>query len=115
MFRELVVAGHGGDRKSENIKSNNITLDSDLFTEPESESDKPKRGTGRAYTLARLKRERPDLFEKVAAKEMSANAAAIAAGWRKQSTPVDRIKADWPRLTAEERAELLAWIAREYP
>ena len=55
-----MVAGHGGDRKSENIKSNNITLDSDLFTEPESDSDKPKRGTSRAYTLTRLNKERPD-------------------------------------------------------
>ena len=30
------------------------------------------------YTLSRLKRERPDLFDRVAAKELSANAAAIA-------------------------------------
>ena len=33
-FRELVVAGHGGDRKSENIKADNVSLDSDLFTKP---------------------------------------------------------------------------------
>jgi len=32
---------------------------------------------GKAYTLSRLERERPDLFEKVDAGELSANAAAI--------------------------------------
>ena len=29
-----MVAGHGGDRKSENIKADNVSLDSDLFTKP---------------------------------------------------------------------------------
>lgn len=42
-----------------------------------------KRGTSLAYTLDRLERERPDLYAKVIAKEMSANAAAIEAGFRK--------------------------------
>jgi hypothetical protein len=39
---------------------------------------KPERGTSRAYTLDRLERERPDLFAKVKAGVLSANAAAIA-------------------------------------
>jgi hypothetical protein len=44
----------------------------------------PRRtGNSRAYTLDRLKRERPDLFERVARKELSANAAAIEAGFRR--------------------------------
>jgi hypothetical protein len=47
-----------------------------------------RHGTSRAYTLDRLKRERPDLFERVKAKEISANRAAILAGWRKKSTPL---------------------------
>ena len=33
-LRELVVGQHGGDRKSENIKGNNITLDSALVSKP---------------------------------------------------------------------------------
>lgn len=60
MFRQETTGEHGGDHKSNGvIKSDNITLD-------------PKRGTSKAYTLERLKRERPDLFEKVVAKELSA-------------------------------------------
>jgi hypothetical protein len=53
-------------------------------TDNVSTSPKPKHGNSRAYTLSRLKRVRPDLFEKVCAKEMSANAAAIEAGIRKK-------------------------------
>lgn len=45
---------------------------------------KAKQGTSRSYTLNRLKRERPDLFEKVCAGELSANAAAIKAGFRRK-------------------------------
>jgi hypothetical protein len=44
-------------------------------------------GTSLAYTLDRLHRERPDLYAKVVAKEMSDNKAAIAAGFRKQLSP----------------------------
>lgn len=39
-------------------------------------------GNSRAYTLRRLSDERPDLYERVVAKELSANAAAIEAGFR---------------------------------
>ena len=88
MLRELVVGQHGGDRKSDEIKSNNITLDSDLFVDPEPDKPKAERGTSRAYTLTRLKNERPDLFERVKAKEISANAAAIEAGWLKYEPQV---------------------------
>jgi hypothetical protein len=49
-------------------------------------SIKPKHGTSRAYALTRLKHERPDLYARVVAKEISANAAAIDAGFRKKPT-----------------------------
>jgi hypothetical protein len=40
---------------------------------------------GSTYLLRRLKRDRPDLAERVIAGEMSANAAAIEAGFRKKA------------------------------
>jgi hypothetical protein len=48
-------------------------------------------GNRRDYTLDRLTRERPDLRARVDSKELSANAAAIEAGFRKRtfSAPVD--------------------------
>jgi hypothetical protein len=61
---------------------------------------------GRAYTLSRLRRERPDLFDRVKAKELSANAAAIEAGWRKQATPLDKIRQLLPKLSEAEVHEL---------
>ena len=50
-----------------------------------------KHGTTRAYALDRLKRDRPDLLARVLAGELSANAAAIEAGFRKPKAtiPVD--------------------------
>lgn len=47
-----------------------------------------KQGNTRAYTLDRLSRERPDLYQRVVGKELSANAAAIEAGWRKRAVSV---------------------------
>lgn len=44
MFREAMVQ-HGGDRKSEAIKSNNVTIDSEQST-----------GNSRAYSIDRVKR-----------------------------------------------------------
>lgn len=41
-------------------------------------------GNSKAYTVSRLKRDRPDLFEKVVAGELSANKAAIEAGFRRK-------------------------------
>jgi hypothetical protein len=51
----------------------------------------PNRGNNPTYTLKRLKRDRPDLADKVIAGEMSANAAALAAGFRKKLTRFDRV------------------------
>jgi hypothetical protein len=42
-------------------------------------------GRGADYTLARLRRDRPDLAERVKAGELSANAAAIQAGFRSRT------------------------------
>jgi len=47
------------------------------------------KGTGnKAYTLDRLKRENAELFQQVVAGELSANAAAVKAGWRKKKTVI---------------------------
>jgi hypothetical protein len=71
-------------------------------------SMKPVHGTTRAYTLDRLKRERPDLFDKVKLGKMSANAAAIEAGFRKQATPLEHILKLLPKLTPTEWRQLRA-------
>lgn len=61
------------------------------------------KGNSRAYTVTRLQREAPELFAKVAAGEMSANAAAIEAGFRKRKTPLDQLRSWWAKASQAER------------
>jgi len=69
------------------------TAEKHVHTDGDNVTIKPERGNKRAYTLDRLKRERPDLFQLVVAGELSANAAAIEAGFRKKTFAVpDDIK-----------------------
>lgn len=75
--------------------SNNITIST------------PDRGTSRSYTVARLKQQAPELFEKVVSGELSANAAAIQAGFRKVKTPLDNLEYWWRKASEVERAEFL--------
>lgn len=51
-------------------------------------SIRPEQGTSKSYTLSRLKRENAELFEQVVAGKLSANAAAIKAGWRKPTVTI---------------------------
>jgi hypothetical protein len=44
-----------------------------------------RQGTSVSYTLRRLKKQRPDLYERVKAQELSANQAAVLAGFREKS------------------------------
>ena len=79
LFKEKEGAKEGNRNasKSKETTDNNVISCFDMFTVP----DKPKRnttqGNSRAYTLCRLKNERPDLFAKVVAKELTANAAGF--------------------------------------
>jgi hypothetical protein len=67
-------------------------------------------GNSRAYTLDVLKREYPELFERVKAGELSANAAAIQAGFRKKPKPLKELRRWWNKASEEERAEFLDWV-----
>lgn len=67
-----------------------------------------KGGTDSAYTLARLKRDAPDLAKMVIDGDISANAAAIQAGFRKPTktipidTPASAVRALLRVFSAEE-------------
>lgn len=90
----VVLGKHGGARiKSE--QGDNITLD---------------RGTSANYTLARLDRDHPELAERVRDGKLSANAAAIEAGFRRKPTPFEQIERLIPRLTDDERRQIRAML-----
>jgi len=115
-LRELIVAGRGNPTGNNQVgNNNNIIISTDLFTEPEPATKKSTQGTSRAYTLTRLKNERPDLFERVVAKELTANGAAIEAGWRKRETGIDRLRRAWNGATSEDRDAFMEWIANDCP
>ena len=67
-------------------------------------------GNTRSYTVSRLQRESPELFAQVVAKTLSANAAAIQAGWRKKPTVVDQFAALWKKATKDQRDAFLTSI-----
>ena len=66
------AAEHGGARVEQ---GDNITLNA--------------RGTSSSHTLKHLKRDNPELAEKVIQGELSANAAAIEAGFRKKTISIN--------------------------
>ena len=67
------------------------------------------RGNDRSYTLARLHRDHPALAERVERGELSANAAAIEAGFRKKPTPLDTLKREWTKASRKERNQFMRW------
>lgn len=80
---------HGGDRKSEEFRNqgSNTTL----------------KGRGAGYQTRRLERDRPDLAARVKAGDLSANAAAIEAGFRPKTVTV-------PLTVDGVTRALLAWL-----
>ena len=69
------------------------------------------RGSSQADILSRMRRERPDLIKQVEAKELSASAAAIQAGFCKQPSAFDTIVRLLPKLSARERRRLRDMIS----
>jgi hypothetical protein len=61
---------------------------------------------GNDYRTARLRRDHPALYEAVQRGELSTNAAAIEAGFRKKLTKFDQIVKWLPSLTEAERRQL---------
>ena len=93
---EAPLLTHGGDRSGQGY---NVIPDP-----PE------QRGNTREYTVRRLKRDRPDLAELVVSGALSANAAAIQAGFRRRDTLVDTLRRAWAKLSDDERAAFLQAI-----
>lgn len=69
------LAAHGGDRRSKGFQSDNVTL-------------KSSRGHSAEYVIRRLRRDKNPLAECVEQGELSANAAAIQAGFRRKTVSV---------------------------
>jgi hypothetical protein len=63
------------------------------------------------YIIARLKRdERVDLLDRIESGDLSPNAAAIEAGYRKRPTPLDTLQRAWRKASDDERQSFLEWL-----
>lgn len=92
---------HGGDRKVVAVKQGaNSTL---------------KRGsTDAQYLTARIKRDRPDILEKMKAGEYkSVRAAARDAGIVKELSTIDKMQRLWRKLGADEQEQFLVWVSKQ--
>ena len=76
---------------------------------------KTEKGNCRAYTVSRLQREAPELFAQVAAGTISANAAAIKAGFRKKLKPLDILRQTWAKASETERETFIQEITPHAP
>ena len=88
----------GGDRRSPNFQSDNVTL---------------KRGNSAIYTVKRIKRDHPELFQQVLGGGLSIHAAAVEAGIHKPPSPLKELRKWWSKASADERAAFLAEISEQ--
>lgn len=95
------LAAHGGDRRSEKFQGDNVTL-------------KPQRGNADTYIRRRLKRDNPDLAERVESGELSPHAAAIQAGFKPKTFTVraDRAESIVTTLRRQLDPETLAMVIK---
>jgi hypothetical protein len=94
------LAGHGGDRRSERARKDqgcNRNLE--------------RRGTVEHW-MARLGRDDPELAARVERGELTANAAAVAKGWRQPRTPYGDMESGWNRASDAERERFMEFIDR---
>ncbi len=76
LIHKVTIGSHGGDRKSKNIKIDNVNLAT------------PPNGNARQHALRKLRKDRPDLHAQVLAKKLSPHAAMIEAGYRVKSMTI---------------------------
>ena len=100
--RDNPIAEHGG------TGANRFTGKKEYRVDNVNSVQEPKGGNGKTYTLRRLARDNPDLLAKVESGELSANAAAIEAGFRKKLTPLEAARKAIAKLNEEDRATLVA-------
>ena len=74
---------------------------------------KPALGTSRQYALRRLRKQRPDLHQRVLDGELSPHAAMIEAGFRHKATPLERLRADWKKASTEEKLAFLSEVSSQ--
>ena len=94
-LRELTEGKPGAPAGNQNAKTitDNVSNCSDMF--PAKPKRKAVQGNSRAYTVARLEKDRPDLFERVVAKAKAAQLATV-------KTELEKLKKEQAKLVNEQ-------------
>lgn len=99
--RKIVLHGHGGDRRSEQAKADQVGPHEDVS------KLKPSEANTKAHWLARLDQSTEpthhDLAAKVRAHTMTATAAAIEAGFRKKRPSRKRSRVELTKIAIEQK------------
>lgn len=94
---KLTLRSHGTNQHTKNEGGDNVTSLKD-------------RGNSAAYTIARLERDAPELAMAVREKRLSANAAAIQAGFRRVPTAREKLMKAWSGASQDDRDWFLTQI-----
>ncbi len=70
-------------------------------------------GNSKDAAIRRLRKDRPDLLERVEAGEISAHAAAVEAGFRKLPTPIDLLKRSWAKASKQDKEAFMNWAGNQ--
>ena len=108
--RRIVLHGHGGDRGNQYTGGKRQGGDNEKVT-----TLAPNEKNAKPHILARLDQKRPDLAAKVRAGELSANAAAIEAKFRKKppnrrKPAIEKILKLLPQLDDDDCRALIAHV-----
>lgn len=68
-------------------------------------------GNARQYALRRLRKSAPEIHARVLTGEVSAHAGMVAAGFRRQPTPLELLTRAWAKASTEERLQFLTRVA----
>jgi len=95
------LAAHGGDRRSDEFQVSNVQL-------------KPQSGNTETYIRRRLRRDNPDLADRVESGDLSPHAAAVQAGFRPKTFTVraDRPESIVATLRRQLDPETLAMVTK---
>ena len=67
-------------------------------------------GTSRDAAIRRLRKDRPDLHEKVLREQITPHAAMIEAGFRKKLSNVEQMMSIWRKSSPQEKDEIFEWM-----
>ena len=70
-------------------------------------------GNSRDKAIRRLRKDAPELHERVLAGELSPHRAMVQAGFRKEPTRIERMISEWNNATEDERGKFLHYLAEQ--